>query len=114
SARPVRARARRAPVAQPTAVSDREADVPTSAPEGQLHLPVDVNRERVIGARGARRSLAAVGLFAGVGGIERGLAAAGHRALLLCEIEPTARAVLDHRFPDVAKHDDVTTLRDLP
>ena len=64
--------------------------------------------------RRERRALRTVGLFAGVGGIEKGLGAAGHEARLLCEIEPTARAVLDRQFPDVDKHDDVTTLKDLP
>lgn len=54
------------------------------------------------------------GLFAGVGGIERGLARAGHRAALLCESEPSATAVLRARFKDVRLHDDVRTLRTLP
>lgn len=74
------------------------------------------NRETVVrlASPAARRSLPTVGLFAGVGGIEKGLAAAGHESLMLCEIEPTARAVLDYHFPAVAKHHDVTTLGDLP
>jgi DNA (cytosine-5)-methyltransferase 1 len=33
---------------------------------------------------------------------------------LLCEIEPAARAVLDARFPEVPKHDDVCKLKSLP
>lgn len=61
-----------------------------------------------------RLSLPTVGLFAGIGGIELGLARAGHETLLLCEIEDTARAVLDERFPGVPKHDDVCTLKKLP
>lgn len=61
-----------------------------------------------------RRSLPTVGLFAGIGGIEKALAKAGHKTLLLCEIEKGARAVLDHQFPDSEKHDDVCTLGDLP
>lgn len=61
-----------------------------------------------------RSPLAVVGLFAGIGGIELGLARAGHESRLLCEIERGARAVLDARFPGVAKKDDVTTLRSLP
>jgi DNA (cytosine-5)-methyltransferase 1 len=60
------------------------------------------------------RSLRVVGLFAGIGGIELGLSRAGHESLLLCEIDRTAKAVLDARFPDVKKHDDVTTLEKLP
>lgn len=54
------------------------------------------------------------GLFAGIGGLEIGFAHAGLRTELLCEIAPAAQAVLDHRFPNVAKHDDVSTLRALP
>jgi DNA (cytosine-5)-methyltransferase 1 len=54
------------------------------------------------------------GLFAGIGGLELGFSEAGHEAALLCEVAAPARAVLDVRFPAVDKHDDVTTLRDLP
>lgn len=54
------------------------------------------------------------GLFAGVGGIERGLQRAGHEAKLLCENDPTAIAVLKARFETIPFHDDVTTLRSLP
>jgi DNA (cytosine-5)-methyltransferase 1 len=60
------------------------------------------------------RQLATVGLFSGIGGIEIGLSKAGHESLLLCEIDPVARAVLDHRFPSIPKHDDIRTLRALP
>jgi DNA (cytosine-5)-methyltransferase 1 len=59
-------------------------------------------------------ALSCVGLFAGIGGIELGLRRAGHHASLLCEIDPAARAVLSRRFPGVACHDDVTTLRRFP
>jgi DNA (cytosine-5)-methyltransferase 1 len=58
--------------------------------------------------------LRVAGLFAGVGGLELGLERAGHESLLLCEIEPSARAVLHERFPGVRLHDDVTTLARLP
>jgi DNA (cytosine-5)-methyltransferase 1 len=54
------------------------------------------------------------GLFAGVGGLEVGLTAAGHHAELLCEIWTPARAVLAARFPDTHCAEDVATLRDLP
>lgn len=54
------------------------------------------------------------GLFAGIGGFELGLGRAGHHAVLLCDVLPTARAVLRHRFPDVEYRDDVTSLRSLP
>ena len=56
----------------------------------------------------------AIGLFAGIGGIELGLQAAGHEAVLLCEIEPHARAVLEERFPEIECARDVTKLTGLP
>jgi len=58
--------------------------------------------------------LRVAGLFAGVGGVELGLRRAGHDAAMLCEIDAGARAVLAKRFPGVAVHDDVTTLRKMP
>jgi DNA (cytosine-5)-methyltransferase 1 len=54
------------------------------------------------------------GLFAGIGGFELGMMAAGHRAELLCEISPTARAVLAHRFGDIPIVEDIARLEDLP
>lgn len=54
------------------------------------------------------------GLFAGVGGIERGLAQAGHHAELLCENDPAASAVLRERFVDVPLCSDVQLLAKLP
>lgn len=54
------------------------------------------------------------GLFAGIGGLELGLARAGHEASLLCEIEPGASAVLAANFPEVPRHDDVCSLKRLP
>ena len=53
------------------------------------------------------------GLFAGIGGLEVGLAASGHHAGLFCEISPTARAVLAARFPGVPCHPDILELRSL-
>jgi DNA (cytosine-5)-methyltransferase 1 len=55
-----------------------------------------------------------VGLFAGVGGLERGLHRAGHDTALLCENDRAAQAVLSARFPGVPLHEDVRTLRSLP
>jgi DNA (cytosine-5)-methyltransferase 1 len=57
------------------------------------------------------RSLKVAGLFAGIGGIELGLASAGHQAEILCEIDTAAATVLRERFPDIRIHDDVTTLK---
>src|SRR6185312_12963694 len=54
------------------------------------------------------------GLFAGIGGLERGLHRAGHQTVLLCENDPGAMAVLRMRFPDVKYHPDVTALGKLP
>lgn len=54
------------------------------------------------------------GLFAGIGGLERGLAAAGHDTSLLCEIWEPARAVLAARMPDVPCERDVCHLKALP
>jgi DNA (cytosine-5)-methyltransferase 1 len=54
------------------------------------------------------------GLFAGIGGIERGLCRARHETVLLCENDPAAKVVLGARFPGVPLHDDVRTLRTLP
>jgi len=62
----------------------------------------------------ANSHLHVAGLFAGIGGLELGLARAGHHTELLCEIEPGAVAVLRNRFPKVPVHEDVTTLKRLP
>lgn len=53
------------------------------------------------------------GLFAGVGGLERGLARGGHTPLLFCENDPGAIAVLEKRF-DTEVHSDVRSLEALP
>lgn len=55
-----------------------------------------------------------VGLFAGIGGLELGLASHGWNTELLCEIDPGAQAVLRTRFADTPLHSDVTRLRSLP
>ena len=54
------------------------------------------------------------GLFAGIGGLELGLASAGHESVLICENWAPARAVLARRFRGSADHADVTTLAALP
>ena len=61
-----------------------------------------------------RTGLRVAGLFAGIGGIELGLHRAGHRSNLLCELEPTAVAVLEHHFPGVPVVADVCELDRLP
>ncbi|MGH3979899.1 MAG: DNA cytosine methyltransferase [Pseudonocardiaceae bacterium] len=54
------------------------------------------------------------GMFAGIGGLERGLHAAGGRAELLCECWPPACSVLRARFPGVDLAEDVRSLERLP
>lgn len=54
------------------------------------------------------------GLFAGIGGFELGLAASGHSTDLFCEIMPSARAVLQSRFPGIDIEEDITELATLP
>lgn len=59
-------------------------------------------------------SLTVTGLFAGIGGLERGLHSSGLSADLLCEIDPGCRAVLGSRFAGIPTHGDVRTLKSLP
>ena len=54
------------------------------------------------------------GLFAGIGGIELGLSAAGFDSVLLCEVWDAAQAVLADRFPDVPLVGDVREIDRLP
>lgn len=58
--------------------------------------------------------LKAVGLFAGIGGIELGLQAAGFHTELLCEIDPAAQAVLRRSFSNSKLVADVCTIKSLP
>ena len=53
-----------------------------------------------------------VSLFCGVGGFDIGLERSGHVCVGQVEIDKHARSVLDHHWPDVPKHDDVTTAID--
>jgi DNA (cytosine-5)-methyltransferase 1 len=94
---------------------NRSIDAGALRPYGQLDL--DLRRQSA--ARGRMRTPEGirhrvVGLFAGIGGVERGLSRAGHETLLFCENDLAAMAVLGDRFPDVQLHDDVRTLRSLP
>lgn len=64
-----------------------------------------------IGGRGhMSRALRVSGVFAGIGGFERGLEAAGHETVQLCEIDEAARAVLETRFQGVEIVPDVRDL----
>lgn len=78
----------------------------------QLGLPL--TRQQRLPPKAEGRQHVVVGLFAGIGGLERGLHRAGHEAKLLCENDDAAIAVLRAKFPRVALHDDVRTLECLP
>ncbi|MCC7410017.1 MAG: DNA (cytosine-5-)-methyltransferase [Gammaproteobacteria bacterium] len=60
------------------------------------------------------RLLRTVGLFAGIGGLERGLGLSGHETTLLCENDPAANRVLDTHFTDIRRHGDIRSLDGLP
>jgi DEAD/DEAH box helicase domain-containing protein len=55
-----------------------------------------------------------VGLFAGIGGLELGLKAAGHTVELIAENDPVASKVLARRFPDALNLGDITKFAALP
>ncbi len=61
-----------------------------------------------------KRHFRVVALFAGIGGIERGLERAGHETVSFCEIDEAAVEVLSERFPGVPIERDVAKLEDLP
>ncbi len=54
------------------------------------------------------------GMFAGIGGLEKGLAASGHEASFLCELWSPARAVLGYHHAGVPCWDDIRDLKALP
>lgn len=68
------------------------------------------NGMKVVSSRGLR----VAGLFAGIGGIELGLHAAGHETELLCEIDDGAQAVLREHFPELPLVPDIRDLASLP
>lgn len=58
--------------------------------------------------------LKTVGLFAGIGGFEVGMAKAGHDIACLCEVDPAARAVLKKRLDGVEITEDIRSMTKLP
>src|SRR6185369_5762813 len=93
------------------ALDDRDLGPTTTTLRANLNLSV---MARLGSSPNSKRACVVAGLFAGIGGLERGLGSAGHHSELLCEIDPLARAVLNERFPDVAIHADIRTLDSLP
>lgn len=55
-----------------------------------------------------------VGLFAGIGGIEKGFNTFGVESLLLCEIMPEAQSVLHSHFKKATIYNDVRSLESIP
>src|ERR1700730_4067161 len=94
---------------------DDRPDAPASRAEELV-----LSRSSTVGGPKVKRSERTLiqhktaGLFAGIGGLERGLERAGHQATLLCENDPAAVEVLRTRFSDVRRHGDIRTLRALP
>lgn len=80
----------------------KKGNIVVGAPGDVLELPL------------AGERLTVAGLFAGIGGLERGLHMAGHRTAMLCEIDTPAVRVLRHHFPNVPIHGDICTLDALP
>ena len=62
----------------------------------------------------SRKTSTAVGLFAGIGGIELGLQQCHWETELLCEIDPGAQQVLKKRFKGIPVKADVRDIRSLP
>lgn len=89
-------------------------DAATNEPKQMvlIHDAHAIAREKATKSKPLQLQVA--GLFAGVGGVELGLARSGHESGLLCEWDEGANAVLDERFPGIKRHSDVTTLRQLP
>ena len=60
------------------------------------------------------KPLTTASLFSGIGGLEKGLASAGHETVFQCELLAPARAVLQAHFPDCTRRTNVASLTSLP
>jgi DNA (cytosine-5)-methyltransferase 1 len=88
----------------------------------QLFDPDEVEREALarefqgcsLSDVDAQRGFSVAGLFAGIGGIEVGLARNGGHAEFLCEYWEPAHTVLSHQFTDAEITHDVRDVRSLP
>jgi hypothetical protein len=61
--------------------------------------------------RHSTKQFAFAGLFAGIGGLQRGFQEQGHRSVLLCDANDRARAVLEIEQFCTIGADDVTAWR---
>jgi DNA (cytosine-5)-methyltransferase 1 len=79
------------------------------ADQGQFEFEPDSS---IDAAASEPRTCRVAGLFAGIGGLEFGLASNGHTTKILCEIDPSAQAVLMHhkKFRSVPIISDVRAL----
>jgi len=64
--------------------------------------------------RPTKRPLRIAAIFAGIGGIEVGMHAAGHETVVLCEWNEAAQRVLAERFPSLPLVPDVAEMDALP
>jgi DNA (cytosine-5)-methyltransferase 1 len=64
-------------------------------------------------SRKRKESLTSAGIFAGIGGIELGLAKSGFHTEMVCEIDPGASQVLSHQF-GIDVEPDIRRLRAFP
>lgn len=89
-----------------TSSTDEKKSSSTSNIELVNRVPVSPRRSPI--------KFSVVGLFAGIGGLERGFLEHGHHSVLLCDADDRARAVLANHFPRVRITDDVRALGELP
>jgi DNA-cytosine methyltransferase len=90
-----------------------EHSCPTALAGPNCSLPDDSGSARAR-SRMPTPGLRIAGLFAGIGGLEIGMAASGHYTQLLVENDPAAMHVVRRRFPDVRLEADVRDLQALP
>src|SRR5260221_13406484 len=90
---------------------EERSDGDIRPPEGwkEETLMIQLRKRRT--ASRTRAVSTTIGFFAGIGGIELGLHRAGHRCILLCEIDPDAQAVLKKRFPGTPLRPDISKIK---
>lgn len=91
----------------------------TNLGEGQLRLVAQATKGTPLAELVARGSFAlpplrTLGLFAGIGGIEKGLGAAGHETVAMCEIDDGAVSVVEKHFPGIRLCRDIADLATIP